>query len=60
MGTARRGFDAAMAGGKVYVMGGYGNDDYVSSVECFDPVTGAWEVVAPMGTARVYSRGVSA
>ena len=29
-------------------------------VECFDPATGTWEVVAPMGTARVGCCSVSA
>merc|ERR1740130_1988209 len=34
-------------------MGGADSDDnMLNSVECFDPVSGAWEVVAPMGTAR--------
>ena len=50
-----------MVGGKVYVMGGKGSgNNALSSVECFDPATGVWEVVAPMGTARYGCCSVSA
>lgn len=53
MGTARSRSRAATVGGKVYVMGGHdeGRNTF-NVVECFDPATGTWEVVAPMGTAR--------
>ena len=42
-----------MIDGKLYVVGGEdGNSTTLRSVECFDPSTGAWSVVAAMGTAR--------
>ena len=60
MGAARWGCSAAMMGGKVYIMGEIGSGgSRLSSVECFDLATGAWEVVAPMGTARFYGCSVS-
>jgi hypothetical protein len=48
-------------GGKVYVMGGVDSGGTkLSSVDCFDPATGTWEVVAPMETARADCCSVSA
>ena len=52
MSTARAASAAAAIDGKLYVMGGYGPNGYLSSVERFDPATNAWEAVAPMPTAR--------
>jgi len=34
------------------VMGGHDGQNYLSSVERYDPATNAWEAVAPMSTAR--------
>ena len=61
MGTGRSYFSAGMVGGKVYVMGGFiSGGTKLIAVECFDPATGTWEVVAPMGTARFDCSSVSA
>ena len=38
--------------GKMYAVGGYGGGHNLSSVECFDRETGAWEEVAPMNNIR--------
>jgi len=63
MATARLAHAAAVLDGKLYAVGGYNEDDdededghnsYLSSVERYDPVTNAWEAVAPMATARDY------
>jgi len=44
----------AVLDGKLYAVGGFNDDDqFLSSVERYDPVTNAWEAVAPMATARV-------
>ena len=39
----------------LYAVGGVGNDDgcTLSSVECYDPATNVWSVVAAMTTTRV-------
>jgi N-acetylneuraminic acid mutarotase len=51
----------AVVDGKLYVVGGM--DDTrtaLSSVECFDPSTGQWSMMAwEMSTARAYLRGVA-
>ena len=38
--------------GKLYVMGGHDGQNWLSSVERYDPAKNAWEAVAPMSTAR--------
>ncbi|CAK9070274.1 unnamed protein product [Durusdinium trenchii] len=39
--------------GRIYVCGGSSNDeDYLSAVDCFDPLSFGWEALAPMGTPR--------
>ena len=57
MATPRETHAMAALDGKLYAVGGYNRDDnnddgYLSSVERYDPVTNAWEAVAPMATAR--------
>ena len=55
--TARQAHAVAVLDGKLYALGGANDDDdddgYLSSAERYDPVTNAWEAVAPMATARV-------
>jgi len=40
--------------GKIYAIGGYGGTDNqcLSSAERYDPVTGKWEVIAPLNEPR--------
>ncbi|CAL1151348.1 unnamed protein product [Cladocopium goreaui] len=39
--------------GRIYICGGSSHDeDYLSAVDCFDPLSFQWESFAPMGTAR--------
>ena len=38
--------------GKLYAVGGFCDDGFLSSVERYDPATNAWEAVAPMAAAR--------
>ena len=50
-----------MVDGKLYAVGG-GDHTHtrLSSVECFDPSTGQWSMMAwDMGTARAYLGGVA-
>ena len=62
MSTPRHNPGLAVLGGKLYALGGTRDSTYkdtegdildVSSVERFDPKSGAWEAVASMGTARM-------
>ena len=53
MRTRRRGHGAAALAGKLYVAGGTDDERVLRSVERFDPITNAWEQLAPMLTARV-------
>ena len=39
-------------GKKLYIVGGWGGSERLSSVECYDPSTGAFEEVAEIETAR--------
>ncbi|MDQ4054430.1 MAG: PQQ-dependent sugar dehydrogenase [Actinomycetota bacterium] len=53
MPTARGGAAAQVLDGKIYVLGGMGEDGAsVASVEIFDPVTGTWTTGPAMGTRR--------
>ena len=52
MATARVVLAVAVLDGKLYAVGGESNDNYLSSVERYDPALNAWDAVAPMGTAR--------
>ena len=49
----------AVLDGKLYAVGGQDDYNVLSSVERYDPVTNAWEVVAPMAEAR-YKHAVAA
>lgn len=40
--------------GRIYVVGGYDEDNHASSsVECYDPLADTWETLAPMNHGRV-------
>ena len=53
MAEARSRLAVALLDGKLYAAGGRGHDGRISSVERYDPVTNAWEAVAPMTTVRM-------
>lgn len=42
----------AVAGGKLYSVGGYDGESRLSTVECYDPELDLWSVVSPMTTKR--------
>ena len=57
MNTPRSGHGVVSAQGKLFAVGGYGLNDqgqneYLKSVECFDPSTGVWTNINPMNEAR--------
>ena len=55
MSTAREFFGTAVLDGKLYAVGGYGDaGPALSSLERYDPATNAWEVAAPLTTARSF------
>jgi N-acetylneuraminic acid mutarotase len=61
MHDARVGFGAAMGiDGKIYVFGGAGPSDHLSTVECYDPAIDTWSYRAPMPGARNYLRAATA
>jgi hypothetical protein len=43
---------AAVVNGKIYLIGGAGEDNKPASVQVYDPATGAWAARANMPTAR--------
>lgn len=50
---ARYNYSAAILSGKIYVAGGEdGDDSYLCSVECYDPVTETWSTKANMNYQR--------
>jgi N-acetylneuraminic acid mutarotase len=60
MGTARSDFGACMLLGKLYAIGGRGDDNnLLSSVENYTPLSGAWSADAPMPTARSFHVAVA-
>ena len=53
MAVRRMAVGVAVLDGKLYAVGGYGeNDDLLSLVERYDPATNAWEPVATTASAR--------
>ena len=57
MNTPRYNHGVVSAQGKLFAVGGYGpndqgEDEYLKSVECFDPSTGVWTNINPMNEAR--------
>ena len=54
MATARSGLAVAVLDGRLYAVGGYGENEALCSLERYDPVTNAWEAAAPLTTARSF------
>ncbi len=55
MPTARHAHASATANGKIYIIGGYSvANEYLATVEEYDPTTDTWATKAPMPTARAY------
>ena len=52
MPTKRRWAGVAALDNKIYVTGGYGNNQNMSSVDCYDPDTNTWSQMANMNNAR--------
>ena len=52
MPTKRRWAGVAALDNKIYVTGGYGNNQNMSSVDCYDPDTNTWSQMANMNIAR--------
>jgi N-acetylneuraminic acid mutarotase len=53
MPTARAYLGAVLGGdGRIYVIGGYNDNGYLSAVDAYDPSTNAWSAVAPLEIAR--------
>jgi len=54
-----RGLSAqAVVNGKIYVIGGRDDVNYLDTVEVYDPATNTWATKASMPTAREYARAV--
>ena len=54
MAAARVTVGVVVLDGKLYAVGGQ-DAGQLSSVERYDPATNAWQVVAPMATARAFA-----
>ena len=52
MGTARRGHASAAVGGKLYVFGGIGTSERLSTAEVYDPASDSWAQVTSLTSAR--------
>jgi N-acetylneuraminic acid mutarotase len=52
MPSARAGMGVSVVNGKIYVVGGWDNNQYLSTTEEYDPVTGIWTKKADMPTPR--------
>ncbi|MGH7255431.1 MAG: Kelch repeat-containing protein, partial [Nitrospirales bacterium] len=52
MPTARGALAVAVHSGKLYAIGGYGEDSNASAVEVYDPIADAWTAGAPLPTPR--------
>ena len=53
MGTQQYALGLAALGGKLYAVGGTPDYKlYVKTAEVFDPATGKWSALSPMGTSR--------
>jgi N-acetylneuraminic acid mutarotase len=50
--AARAGHSSCAAEGRVYVFGGNDGTAHLDSVEMYDPVSGAWALLAPMDKGR--------
>merc|ERR1719424_485513 len=52
MGTARQGHASAAVGGKLYVFGGLGAGERLSTVEVYDPASNSWAQGSSLTSAR--------
>jgi len=52
MPTPRRALSTCVVNGKIYVIGGWDGDNYLSTVEEYDPATDTWTKKADMPTPR--------
>lgn len=60
MAIRRRRAAAAVVKGKMYVLGGFNNNQCLSTTERFDPETSTWEALSPMTEKRDSVAGVAA
>jgi kelch-like protein 18 len=42
----------ATLNGKLYACGGYDGSSFLKSVECYDPNSDSWKIIAPMNVKR--------
>ena len=57
--TACSALCAVSLNGYIYVAGGYDGVSALNSVECYDPLSNTWRVVAPMQRARSAAAAVA-
>lgn len=50
---------AVSLNGYIYVAGGYDGVSALNSVECYDPLSNSWRIVAPMQRARSAAAAIS-
>ena len=55
MTTCRGGVGAGAMGGRLWAVGGHNGDQYLNSVESYNPLTDTWEEGAPMHVFRAGS-----
>ncbi|XP_075261820.1 uncharacterized protein LOC142353456 isoform X2 [Convolutriloba macropyga] len=54
MNVARSGIGVAVLNGLIYAVGGHDGTSYLNSVECYDPSSKKWSIVANMNCPRRY------
>ena len=59
MGTARRYHASAVVGGKLYVFGGMGAGELLSTAEVYDPASDSWAQASNLTSARTSMAGVA-
>lgn len=61
MATPRTNFAASLGkDGKIYVFGGLSGGQFLTSAECYDPLTDTWSPIAPLPSARAGAAAVTA
>ncbi|KAH6940664.1 hypothetical protein HPB50_004083 [Hyalomma asiaticum] len=50
--TRRSALSAAVLDGKIYALGGYDGQEYLSTVEVYDPATNVWTTGPPMPSCK--------
>lgn len=56
MSMGKQGIATAHFMGNIFAMGGYDGLQYLNSVECYDPLTNGWTLVASMNANRCAAR----